>query len=235
MQLKTQHSVQSTNAIDFSTLLASCIHDIKNGLGLLINGMNDVSKKTADDNSRTELEQLQFQSEYINSRLIQLLVLYRIDQSQYYPHTTETDIKALLEESIDPYHQLFIQKQITCSIVCAEDLYWYIDSELINGALGNILHNLYQYTQSKIEITVQINDQMLVIQVKDDGPGYPENTLHSSSHHHKKFSFKSSNTGLGLYFVEIAAEMHQNYGKKGHIVITNDGIHNGGCITITLP
>jgi len=223
------------NSIDFSALLASRVHDIKNTLGYLINQIDTIGRTTTDEKSRTELEHLQFQSKSINTHLIQLLVLYRIDQSQYFPHTVDTEIKSFLEESIEPYYQLFAQKQIVSKIYCEKDLYWHLDCDLMNGALGNILHNLYQYAQSRVEIIAKKVHQSLIIQIKDDGPGYPEEILLSSGQQQKKFSFASASTGLGLYFVEIAAKLHQHNGNEGHIVITNEGIDGGGCITIKLP
>ncbi len=223
------------NSIDFSTLLASRIHDIKNTLGFLINKIDKISKTTTDDESRIELEQLQLQSQHFNADLIQLLVLYRIKQSQYFPYTVETNIQAFIETSAEHYHQLFAQKQIALTVNCETDLYWYLDDELMSGALGNILYNLYQHTHSVVEITAKIDGQSLVIQIKDDGPGYPKDMLSLSTNQQKSFSFKSGSTGLGLYFVGVATALHQNHGKKGNIVITNEGVNGGGCITITLP
>jgi K+-sensing histidine kinase KdpD len=115
-------------------------------------------------------------------------------------------------------------------------LYWYIDSDLINGAVTNIMNNLYTYAKSAIEITVRVENNSLILQIKDDGHGYPEEMLRSQSRNQQEnFSFKSSNTGLGLYFSGIAAGMHQNNGRSGFISISNDGINGGGCLSIVLP
>ena len=222
--------------IDFSTILASSVHDVKNSLTLLINKIDEISAITADKKNKSELEQLQYHGKRISSHLIQLLVLYRIEQAHYFANITETGIKDFLNESLELYFPLFAQKNISITIQCADELYWYIDRELINGAITNIMNNLYAHAQSAIEITAYTENNRFVLQIKDDGNGYPEEVLHSrTSGQQKNFSFTSSNTGLGLYFSEIAAEMHQNNGKSGAITISNEGISGGGCISIDLP
>jgi len=131
---------------------------------------------------------------------------------------------------------MFAQKDIQISVHCDDDLYWYIDTDLIQGVLANIMNNLYIYAKSRIEVVARVEEGAFVLQIKDDGSGYPDDMfLTPTCSSQKRFSFKSSNTGLGLYFSEISAEMHQNNGQKGYITTSNDGIDGGGCFSIVLP
>lgn len=225
-----------TKTIDFSTILASSVHDVKNSLTLLINKIDEISANTVDEQSKAELEQLQYHGKRISCHLIQLLVLYRINQTRYFTNITETAIKDFLNDALDLYFPLFAHKNISVTINCADELYWYIDRELVNGVVTNIMNNLYTYAKSAIEITARIENKSFILQIKDDGQGYPEEMLHvQSCHQQESFSFKSSSTGLGLYFSRIAAEMHQNNGRSGYTTIGNDGINGGGCFSIILP
>lgn len=222
--------------INFSTVLASAVHDIKNALNILINNIDAISNTTVNAENKTELEQLQYQGKRINNHLIQLLVLYRINQSQYFPNLMETGIKEFLDDATDQYTSLFALKNITLTVDCADDLYWYIDCDLINGVLTNIMNNLYMHAKSKIEISARLESNTLILQIKDDGPGFSdEMMLTPFCSQQKKFNFNSSSTGLGLYFSSIAAEMHQNNGKSGYISTSNDGLNGGGCFSIMLP
>ncbi|MDC8445407.1 MAG: HAMP domain-containing histidine kinase [Nitrosomonas sp.] len=226
----------STKSMDFSIVLAGCIHDVKNSLSILINRVAEVSTAIEDGENRLALEQLQYQGERINNHLIQLLVLYRIDQAQYFANISEIGIRDLIADTLDPYIPMFANKNIMVSVRCSDDLYWYIDSDLIRGVLVNIMNNLYIYAESRIEIAAWQENQTFILQIKDDGPGYPDEVFDVSMRGaQKRFSFKSSNTGLGLFFSEMAAEMHQNNGKKGYITMSNDGIDGGGCFSIVLP
>lgn len=225
-----------TESLDFSTVLAGCIHDVKNSLGILINRIAEVSAALGDGKHKIALEQLQYQGKRINNHLVQLLVLYRIDQARYFANISEIGIRDFLADTLDPYIPMFTNKNIAVSICCSDDLYWYIDSDLMQGVLVNIMNNLYIYAQSKIEIAAWEENQTFILQIKDDGPGYPDAIFCMSMRNaQKRFSFKSSSTGLGLFFSEIAAEMHRNNGKKGYITISNDGINGGGCFSIVLP
>jgi len=226
----------SAKSMDFSTILAGCIHDVKNSLSILINRLAEVSAAIRDCDNKIALEQLQYQGKRINNHLVQLLVLYRIDQAQYFANIGEIGIRDFLADTIDPYIPMFTNKNITVSLCCNDDLYWYIDSDLLHGVLVNIMNNLYIYAESKIEIAAWQENQTFILQIKDDGPGYPEEMSDVSTRDaQKRFSFKSSSTGLGLFFSEMAAEMHQNNGKTGYITMSNDGIDGGGCFSIVLP
>lgn len=163
-------------------------------------------------------------------------MLYRIDQAQYFANISEIGIRDFLADTLDPYILMLANKNITVSVRCSDDLYWYIDSDLIQGVLVNIMNNLYIYAESKIEVAAWQENQTFILQIKDDGPGYPDEMFDVSMRDaQKRFSFKSSSTGLGLFFSEMAAEMHQNNGKKGYIAMSNDGIDGGGCFSIVLP
>jgi len=222
--------------IDFSTILASSIHDVKNSLNILINKIDEISHKTVDNENRAELEQLQYQGKCINGHLIRLLVLYRINQSQYFANITETGINDFLDEALDQYRPLLAHKNISLTVNCADELYWFIDRDLINGVITNIMNNLYTHAKSTIEIDARQKNKSLILQIKDDGPGYSEEILLAPScTQRKNFSFNSNNTGLGLYFSGIAAEMHQNNNKSGYITTNNEGINGGGCFSIILP
>jgi K+-sensing histidine kinase KdpD len=226
----------SAKSMDFSTILAGCIHDVKNSLSILINRLAEVSAAIGDCDNKIALEQLQYQGKRINNHLVQLLVLYRIDQAQYFANIGEIGIRDFLADTLDPYIPMFTNKNITVSLCCNDDLYWYIDSDLLHGVLVNIMNNLYIYAESKIEIAAWQENQTFILQIKDDGPGYPEEMFDVSTRDaQKRFSFKSSSTGLGLFFSEMVAEMHQNNGKTGYITMSNDGIDGGGCFSIVLP
>jgi K+-sensing histidine kinase KdpD len=226
----------SAKSMDFSTVLAGCIHDVKNSLSILINRLAEVSAAIGDCENKIALEQLQYQGKRINNHLVQLLVLYRIDQAQYFANIGEIGIRDFLADTLDPYIPMFTNKNITVSLCCNDDLYWYIDSDLLHGVLVNIMNNLYVYAESKIEIAAWQENQTFILQIKDDGPGYPEEMFDVSTRDaQKRFSFKSSSTGLGLFFSEMAAEMHQNNGRTGYITMSNDGIDGGGCFSIMLP
>ena len=48
-------------------------------------------------------------------------------------------------------------------------------------------------------------------------------------------SFETGSTGLGLYFADIVARLHQAGDATGCIRLSNDSRLGGGCFTLELP
>ena len=59
--------------------------------------------------------------------------------------------------------------------------------------------------------------------------------LCNQSERQADLNFHSGNTGLGLYFADVVAQLHQNKDRFGRIEISNAGINNGGKFAIYLP
>ena len=67
----------SKPSIDFSTLLAVSVHDMKNSLGLLVQQLQDISYKVNDAATQNELAHMHYEAQRINTNLVHLLALYR--------------------------------------------------------------------------------------------------------------------------------------------------------------
>ncbi|MCU7878719.1 MAG: hypothetical protein KZQ84_18325 [Candidatus Thiodiazotropha sp. (ex Lucinoma borealis)] len=85
--------------MEFSDILASIIHDMKNSLGMVINTLDDlVIESGHQENSK--LASLQHESKRLNNNLIALLSLYKIDNGQLDPHIEEVSVEEFLEEIV---------------------------------------------------------------------------------------------------------------------------------------
>lgn len=223
--------------LDFSTMLASSIHDMKNSLGMLLGTLEKIMQQCGPNvcASYSNFFQLQYEGKRVNDHLIQLLALYRIDNSQYLVNISEIYVNDFLEESLLAHQDMLTYRKIHIDVSCPDDLRWFFDRELISGAMTNVINNLYKYTRDKVQITAEEKDSYLVIRIEDNGPGYPDKMLSSDNKTQQDLSFSSGNTGLGLYFATLAAKMHKNKGKVGYISTSNDGIDGGGCFSVFLP
>ncbi|MEE8320805.1 MAG: HAMP domain-containing sensor histidine kinase [Gammaproteobacteria bacterium] len=228
---------QGVQNLDFSTVLASSIHDMKNSLSMLLNTLDDVMYQCepADCRFYNGFTQLQYEGKRLNDHLIQLLAFYRINNAQYYANITEQCLGDFLDEALLQHHEMLKFRNIEFDIDCPVDLYCFIDKDLMAGVITNVINNLYKYTKDKMMISAYTENGYLAICIKDNGPGYPEDMLYSEVKQQKGIDFKSGSTGLGLYFAILAAQMHKNKGRKGYITTTNNGINGGGCFTIFIP
>lgn len=223
---------------DYTTLIASSIHEVKNSLNMLLNSV-DQAITTADKKDATNniLSQIQYEGKRVNDDLVGLLAIYRINNGQYSINIEEYSVADFLEENLAQHESMILQRNIEKHLECDNNLHWFFDRDLITGVISNVINNLYKYTKNRISISATIEEGYLVIKIKDNGPGYPDNMLivHKESDNQKSISFENSNTGLGLYFSRLVAEIHKNKGRSGYITTTNEGIDSGGCFSIYLP
>ena len=228
----------ASTEFDYSTLLAGSIHEVKNSLNMLLNSVEEVlSTSDGNDSTNKLFSQIQYEGKRVNDDLVGLLAIYRIKNEQYSINIDDYSVLDFIEENLGHHETMIRHRQIEKNIECDSELQWFFDRDLITGVLSNVINNLYKYTKNKIHVSAIKEDGYLVIRIKDNGPGYPENMLivHEDSDNEKSISFDNSNTGLGLYFSRLVAELHKNKGKSGYITTTNEGIDGGGCFSIYLP
>ena len=224
----------NTPALDFSTILASTIHDMKNSLTMLLSRIDELDEQCSEENQE-QLDLLRYEGKRVNDHLIQLLIFYRIEKTQYFANIVETDMEEFIDETLSQHQPLLAHHHIELEMHVEADLYWYVDNDLLTSIITNIMNNLYVYARSKIGIRIYSKDGYLYIEIKDDGPGYPEDMLYTSNHNPQQINFQSGSTGLGIYFASLAAKMHKNKGKTGFITTRNEGYEGGGCFTLAIP
>ena len=222
--------------LDFATVIASSVHDMKNSLTLLLGSLDDAVREKGIEDSplQGKLLQAQHEGNRLNRNLIQLLALYRLEQSQLFVNITENKVSDILEEVALESEQLLSSHNIKLEIVCDENLVGFFDRDLISEIINTIINNSYRYTQDTIHLVGESQNGYLSIRVEDNGPGYPEEMLRSGNHT-SPIDFHTGNTGLGLYFAAQVAKMHSNGERSGYTQTDNQGINNGGRFSLYLP
>ncbi|MGM0524756.1 MAG: sensor histidine kinase [Pseudomonadota bacterium] len=221
--------------IDFSTVLASSVHDMKNSLALVLQQLENVAEETQDLTVGPKVAQLYYEAQRINSNLVHLLHLYRYQQQNSSLNVDCHYLDEIVEELV-MNNQLYLeQKAIALEVNIAEDCYVYCDRDLIINLLNDIVINAMRYTADKLVITaVHRHDGQVTIEIADNGPGYPEQMLDAVTTALIEPN-ESSRTGLGIYFAQQIAAAHQRAGKKGFIELENGGHLGGSVFKLTLP
>jgi len=230
--------MQKTGKADFSLVLASSVHDMKNSLGMLLHSLEIMIRDTTvqDEAQAKHFATLQYEASRINTELIQLLSIYKMDNDGMPLRIDEHYVVETLEEQVARNDMLLETRGLTLEIDCDEDLPWYYDSELVGGVVNNILVNGARYCKSRMRLSASIEDDQLVISVEDDGGGYPPSMLGSNEQSFKKsVSFTEGSTNLGLYFAQEVARMHRRDDLVGAIELGNGGELGGGLFKIYLP
>lgn len=234
----TQPVERNENAdIDFATLFAVNIHEIKNLLFLLFNNIESAGNEPwARDNpaARVSLSRIKYGSSQISQRLAHLLALYRIAQGRYELDIDYHDASELLQEIQLETRSLIDDHGIEISLETGEGLYGFFDREMVRGILINAVHNALHYAQGKIRLSAGFEDGFLYFRVEDDSPGYPNEILETGGVC-AKLDLGQGGTGLGLYFSATVAALHRNQEKTGSIRLDNGGIYGGAVFSLYLP
>ncbi|KXS51833.1 MAG: hypothetical protein AWU57_3785 [Marinobacter sp. T13-3] len=221
--------------IDFSMVLASAVHDMKNSLGMLINSLDELrmDHKEALAHSN-QFNMLQYEAERMHNDLVQLLGIYRLGQDNLVANVDEHFVPDFLSEQLARHIPLLDGLGIQYSIE-ADDINGFFDEHLLTGVLNNTINNAIRYTKSQLRLTARDEDGYLVIGVEDDGAGYPESMQHTGTLNFKSLDFKGGSTSLGLFFASSIAAMHNEGERTGSIKLHNGGELGGGVFEIWLP
>lgn len=231
---------KNTNAvytIDFSTVLAAAVHDMKNSLFLLIQSIENLSKTLAPDNeeARNQVASVHYEATRLNTNLVQILSLYRAELEKLPITVDECFIKDLIEDIIGSNTLYINQKSIEMVIDIDDDLNWYLDSELIFILINDVIINAMRYGTSVIKISATTDVDYLTLCVEDDGAGYPDSMLNKSHFELADFELSQGRTGLGLFFAKLIASAHSQGDKVGDIALSNGGALGGSVFQVKIP
>ena len=227
----------SNDALDFSTILASSAHDMKNSLAILLTSLSEITDQCNSETctSRDLLLRARQEGERVNRDLVHLLTLYRIEQSNYFANLSEITLSDFLDEVLIKHKIMLASHQINIRVENSTENPGYFDEELVSEIINTVIGNAHRYTKDQILVQTGYENGYLVLSIKDNGPGYPDTLLQSETQRQEGVNFGTGSTGLGLYFAARVAALHKNKGKHGYIRISNDGINNGGCFSMYLP
>lgn len=222
--------------IDFSMILASSVHDMKNSLAMLLGTLDQFSAGCSGTCAASgKLEQIHYQGQRLSGDLVQLLTLYKMQHQQYTPKIDEYDVGDFLQESVAMHESVLRSRGITIEAQCPPDLRGYFDRDMIASIINNVINNACKYTKSLVRVTGIERDGYTLITVDDDGAGYPAHMLEQSGAETRPINVRTGSTSLGLYFAGLIARAHTNKGRHGSIRCSNDGIDGGGRFSLFLP
>ncbi len=223
--------------LDISTFLVSSIHDMKNSMGVMASYLQDALASAGElkGEARDKTAQALYEAQRVTDHLVQLLALYKIEQAFYPFDPQDYALSDLVHEAMARVADLAALRGVELSCDCPDNLYGWFDYELVFGVLVQALHNALHYTRSRVRLDVQPQDSGVLIRVEDDGHGYPGFLLAQGNGLQKGISFETGSTGLGLYFAQVVADMHQGGGRSGRLRLENGGSLGGGCLLLELP
>lgn len=230
----------SSDMINYSDILASIIHDIKNSMSVVSSHVDDIMlDESLSDNVHQRAGVMQQEVRRANNQLIQALTLYKLDNDRLSPNLLENNVYDFLEELLIEEQALAQAQQIDLAIDCDEWLAGYFDTDLVRGVLSSTVGNAKRYTKDQVLMSADEENGFLVIRIEDNGEGFPQSFLDyqqaASDDNDFGKAFREGRTQLGFFFASKIAQAHQNQGKHGFIQLKNGYRLSGGCFELWIP
>ncbi len=169
----------------------------------------------------------------LSNMVEELLEFSRISEGRFTLSVEPLDLKAELEDAVYTYKEFFRKEGIELTYHdCPEEIVPISgDPERLRQVFSNLLDNAAKHGGSGKRIDVSIRQDILdaVVQIRDHGPGVPEEELPFIKQKFYKGSSKARGSGIGLAVCEEIITRHE-----GQLEIGN--AEGGGCVvTIRLP
>lgn len=197
------------NALDSKNRILSVIsHDLRGPVGA-INGLTELlHQKNQSDNNPNELkdikEAMNTSSNSALHLLDNLLNWARTEKGDVIPQIETLSIKSIVEENLTLLSSNIQLKKINIENNCTEHCQVVGDKDMLDVIVRNILTNAVKFTPNKgsILISSKVEDENLIISIKDNGIGIPRAKINSLFKENYKESRTGTNnelgTGLGL-------------------------------------
>jgi PAS domain S-box-containing protein len=190
-------------------------HDLRSPLGGLM-GILDIlnsSYDTLDEIEKKEIISNATQVSKTTYTLMEnLLEWSRIQTGRIYYDPENLDIHRLVENVASLYEPNIKGKEIIFSNNTKREHLVFVDKSMTEAVLRNLISNAIKFTHQggKIEISSEIKDEMVIVQVKDSGVGIDQSKISDlfriDVSISTKGTAKEAGTGLGLVICKELVE-----------------------------
>jgi len=143
-----------------------------------------------------------------------LLLLSRSDQGQLILRIVPTDVTQLLNQCAQRATGRAQDIGVTCRVDAPAGLSWPLDPDRIGQAIDNLIDNAMRQAPPETEIVIgaRAENGRLILEVADEGPGFPAEFLpHAFERFRRPDASRSrgdGGAGLGLSIVQAVATAH---------------------------
>ena len=159
------------------------------------------------------------QLKHQNDQLVRLVEDIRLlsltDSGEFMPNKVLVEINAYLEKLLYNFSSILAKKSIGIDFVpLTKDIMVEIDPHLMTRVFENLLQNAYQHSpeDSVIEVCLRLNENRLVVTIRDHGSGIPEDKLDTIFMRYYRINHvqegEPEGLGLGLSISRRIVESH---------------------------
>ena len=209
-------------------------HELRTPL-TVINGWSEtlLADDNMDEDTRQGMKIISSEAKRLTDMVMELLDFTRMQDGRMTLTVEPTDIRGEFEDTVYMYSSRLAQDGIQLNYLENNDDIPEIpcDGKRLRQVFLNILDNAAKHGREgkRIEASMSLEDDNVVVRIRDFGPGIPEDELGLVKKKFYKGSSKARGTGIGLAVCEEIIQLHNG-------MLTLENANGGGTlVTISLP
>lgn len=212
-------------------LLHDVSHEVRSPLARMQLAI-DLARQQPDKAPET-MARLERETVRINRLVEELLTLSRLEAGAWGALNEDIDLPEMLAEIVEDARFEARARQCKVTLDSVEHLNIHGHPALLQRAIENVIRNALRHTPelSTVKVSLEADAKQLCIQVRDSGPGVPEDSLERIFEPFVRLHQPAGNEGygLGLAITRQTIEAH-----GGRVVASN--LPEGGlCMSLTIP
>jgi signal transduction histidine kinase len=203
-------------------------HDIRNDVSVIL-GWGNSMKEHVDETGTVYLDRVLSAGEHITSITETIGDFLDVLENNSDPELDPINLKSVLTNEIEKARSA----HETATITVDRDLHsepQVAATELLSSVFRNLLNNAVAHNDKEtpeIEVHIEEREEMVSVQIADNGPGIPENQK-DEIFGRGEMGLESSGSGIGLYLVDTLVEMY------GGTIAVEDNDPDGSVFTVEL-
>ena len=209
-------------------------HELRTPL-TVINGWSEtlLADENMDDATRQGMKIISSEAKRLTEMVMELLDFTRMQDGRMTLSVETTDIRSEFEDTVFMYSSRLSQDGIQLDYIDTDEYIPDIpcDAKRLRQVFLNILDNAAKHggEGKRIDAAMVYEDDMVVVRIRDYGPGIPEDEIPLVKKKFYKGSSKARGTGIGLAVCDEIVELH------GGTLTLENAFEGGTLVTVRLP
>ena len=239
-QLRTKLDYAQNAETNRRQLVSGLTHELKTPLAVIHSYAEGLKDGIAEEKKDHYLSVILEQSEKMDSMVLQMLDLSRLEAGKVRLSSDNFSLLALTKTVVDRFSPMLEEKGLSVSFGVAQEFLITADQARIEQVITNLVSNALKYTEpeNRISISVFQHNGKAGFSIENPGKWLPEEALEKvwDSFFRVDPSRTAPGTGLGLAVVKQIIQLHQGSCKAHNTLYKNqDGTFPGVQFSFQIP